>query len=183
MLEGMIFLVNGGISSFGDLFAQLEQAGAFRYIIPFLFIFSLVFGILSKTKIFDNNKGINVIIALAVGLMALQTNFVSNFLTIVSPLLGVGLVILLVSMIFLGLVAPKESWLVYTLFGIGALVLINILLDVAQSTGSPWWDWWLEWKVLIITFVVLGILFLSINAKKENNFGDIVGDTLKKITG
>ncbi len=87
MLGGMIFLATAGVGSFENVFIQLEQAGAFTHIIPFLFIFALVFGILSKTKIFDANKGIYFILALAVSLMSLQTNVVSNFLTIVSPLL------------------------------------------------------------------------------------------------
>ena len=47
MLEGMIFLQTA--ASFDQMFVQLEQAGAFRYILPFLFIFSLVFGMVRIT--------------------------------------------------------------------------------------------------------------------------------------
>ncbi len=92
---------------------------------------------------------------------------------------------MLVAMIFLGLVAPKESWLVYTLFGIGAIVLINILLDVAQSTGSGWWDWWVTWEIPIITFVILGIFYListSGSGTSGNKFGEIANKLVKDLT-
>jgi hypothetical protein len=162
MIGEMIFLASYGVGSFGDVFSQLEQAGAFTYVLPFLFIFALVFGILSRTKIFDSNKGINVILSLAVGLMALQTNIVSNFFAIVSPMLGIGLVILLIVVIFLGLVAPKEAWLVYTVFGISAIILINVLLGIAQATGSGWYDWWLQWKGMIIFITIVLIIMLTV---------------------
>lgn len=181
MLGGMIFLVNG-FGSFDRIFTQLEGAGAFSFIIPFLFIFSIVFGILSKTKIFDDNKGIYFIISLAVSLMSLQTNVVSDFLTIVSPLLGMGLVIMLLVMIFLGLVAPKEAWLAYTLFGIGAIVLVNILLDVAQSTGSRWWDWWVTWEAPIILGIVIYVVYLMSKGDSGNTFGNIANKFVKGLT-
>ncbi|MEN7982428.1 MAG: hypothetical protein ABFQ65_03190 [Nanoarchaeota archaeon] len=180
-----IFLQTYGAGSFENLISQLEQAGTFTYVLPFLFIFALVFGILSRTKIFDSNKGINVILSLAVALMALQTNYVSNFFEIISPLLGVGLVVLLVVVIFLGLVAPKQAWLVYVVFGVSAIILINILLGVAQATGSGWYDWWLQWKTLIIGItVLLGIVFSVIGAtsKEDTPFETIASKLLKGIT-
>lgn len=185
MLEGMIFLATYGTGSFEEVFTQLEQAGAFRYVLPFLFIFALIFGILSRTKIFDDNKGINVIISLAVGLMALQTDFVSNFFEIVSPLLGVGLIVLLVAMIFLGLVAPKEAWLVYVIFGIGAIVLISVLLDTAQAINSPWYDWWLQWRgmIIFITVVMIGILsVIGATSKEKTDFGKVANKLVKGFT-
>lgn len=180
MLEGMIFLQTA--ASFDQIFGQLEQAGAFRYILPFLFVFSLVYGILIKSKIFENNNGINLIISLAVGLMALQTDYVSNFFTIISPMLGVGLVVLLVALIFLGLVAPKQDWIIYVVFGVGAITLLSILLEVAKETGSWWYDWWLRWYVWIIIGVILIILWAINSTPKPNTYRDTVGKVLKGLT-
>ena len=181
MLEGMIFLQTA--VSFEQIFIQLEQAGAFRYILPFLFIFSLIFGILTKTKIFEGNKGINVIISFAVGLMAVQTNYVSNFFAIVSPMLGVGLVVLLISLIFLGLVAPKQDWIIYVVFGVGAIILASILLGVAQETGSWWYDWWVAWRVWIISGILLIIVWATVTSDKTNKFGENVGKMLQEAVG
>lgn len=180
MLERMIFLQ--AAPSFDDMFIQLEQAGAFRYILPFLFIFSLVYGILIKTKIFEDNKGINLIISLAVALMALQTDYVSNFFAIISPMLGVGLVILLVALIFLGLVAPKQDWIIYVVFGVGAITLVSILLGVAQETGSWWYDWWVAWKFWIIFGITVIIIWATVTGDKTNKYGETVGKVLKGLT-
>lgn len=183
MLGEMIFLASYG--SFDQIFSQLEAAGTFTYVLPFLFIFALVFGILSRAKIFENNKGINVIISLVVALMALQTDFVANFFSIVSPLIGAGLVVLLVVLIFGGLVGVKEGWFAYVVFGIGAVILLNILLDTAKALNSPWWDFWVEWKGMLIFITVLMIIILSVigaTSGKETDYGKIAGKLLKGIT-
>lgn len=184
MLGEMIFLQSYG--SFDTVINQLEQAGAFTYVLPFLFIFALVFGILTRTKIFENNKGINVILSLAVALMALQTGFVSNFFEIISPLLGAGLILLLVAVIFLGLLMPKKEWVVYTIFGVSAIILVSILLNVAQATGSPWYDWWVQWKGMIIFVTVAVIVILSIigiTSDKPDEFGTIASKLVKGLAG
>jgi hypothetical protein len=185
MIEEMIFLASYGTGSFDNIINQLEQAGAFTYILPFLFIFALIFGILTRTKIFENNKGINFILSLVVALMALQTNYVSNFFSIISPLLGVGLVVLLVAVIFLGLIAPKETWIIYTIFGISAIILINILVNVAKETGSGWYTWWTQWSGLIILITVIIVIWLIFSSDKpaEGTYGKIVPKLLKGLAG
>ena len=184
MLGEMIFLQTYGSGSFGNVINQLESAGAFTYVLPFLFIFTLIFGILSRTKIFEKNQGINFILALAVALMGLQTNYVSNFFAIVSPYLGVGLIIVLMIAIFLGLFAPKENWVIYTMVGVSAIILINILLGIAKDTGSGWYTWWTQYSTLIITGTVLVILFLIFRgSESETKYGDIVPKLISDLAG
>lgn len=81
MLEGLTFLAYASYSggTIGNLIASWEQAGVFAYLLPFLLMFAIIFGILSKMQIFGDNKAISAIIALVVGFMALQFNIVSTF--------------------------------------------------------------------------------------------------------
>ena len=82
MLNGVVILqsaVSFPSGALGDFLSKWEQAGFFSYLLPFLLIFALVFGILTRVKIFKDNKVVNGIIALAVALMALQFNFVPQF--------------------------------------------------------------------------------------------------------
>src|SRR6056297_2047698 len=126
MIEGLIALASyslgtgGGI---GNALFQLEQMGVFAYLLPFLLIFALVYGILTKTTILGNNKGINVVLAIAIGLMALQFNFVSYFFAEIFPRLGVGLAILLVMAILIGAFVDldDQKWAKWLFFGVGAL--------------------------------------------------------------
>jgi len=185
MLEGLISLVSYGYSgAVGNLFSQLETVGVFSFLLPILLIFSLIYGVLSRIKIFESNQALNAIIALAVSLMAMQSATLSNFFAIISPQLGVGLVILLVVMIMVGMFFPKEAWVVYVVFGIAAIITINILLNTAEMVGSSWYGWWLQWKSLIITLVIIGIVLsviVSSTKKDKTEFGTIAGGLLKKL--
>ncbi|MHA1988971.1 MAG: hypothetical protein ACW98D_20315, partial [Promethearchaeota archaeon] len=111
MVEGLMFLASYGYfqgGALGNLLNVWEQAGIFSYAIPFLLIFALVFGILSRMNIFkksnnEPNTMISAIIALAIALMALQFPFVPMFFAELFPALGIGLAIILVVLVISGL--------------------------------------------------------------------------------
>ena len=99
---GMFFATYGYYGgAIGDVLNQWEQAGFFSYVLPFLLIFALVFGILSSIQVFKENRAIDAIIALVVGLMALQFEMVPIFFAQVFPRLGVALSVILVILILL----------------------------------------------------------------------------------
>ena len=80
--------------SIGNVLAYWEQAGFFSYVLPFLLIFALVYGILTRTQIFKDNRAVNGILALTVGLLALQFDFVPVFFSEIFPRLGVALALM-----------------------------------------------------------------------------------------
>jgi|TARA_Y100000034_G_C6849713_1_gene385349 hypothetical protein len=137
----MFFLQSYGFSggsNFGNILNRLGDLGFFDYVLPFLIIFALVFGILTKTKIFKENKGINAIIALAVGLMALQFGFVSVFFSELFPRLGIGLAFILSVLILVGLFFDTEGQAMnYVLLAAGVIILIIVLASTAEA--SSWW--------------------------------------------
>ncbi len=158
----------------GNVLAQWQAAGVFSYALPFLLIFALTFGLLTRVGLFTtkdasgekSNKSINAIIALSVSLMALQFDFVSLFFSEIFPRFGVALSIILVILILGGLFMPMGSkgfsW------GLIAVVMVIIGIVIFQSLGSFGYDagyWWrnnlgslLGWVVLIglIIAVVAG---------------------------
>jgi len=171
MIERLFSLASYGYfegGAIGDMLNYWEQAGFFTYILPFLLIFSLVFGILTQIKIFKDNKAINGIIALAVGLMALQFPMVSQFFSEIFPRLGIGLAIILIIMIFVGMFAdPDSNAIMYTLLGIGAIIVIVILVKTAGAVGwsSGWW-WQENWPMvagIVGLFIVIGIIIGASN--------------------
>ena len=158
MLNSMFFLQFHGFSGggFRNVLMELEQLGFFDYVLPFLIIFALVFGILTKMNLFgdQNNKTINAIIALAVGLMALQFGFVSAFFSELFPRLGIGLAIILSILVVVGMFMDyDEGWGRWMMFGIGAVIVIVVLAQTAEA-GSWWYSgWW--WSDNIGTILVL----------------------------
>lgn len=169
------FAYSGG-GQFGSLIDSLSQMGFFSYILPFLLIFSLIYGILMKTKLFEKNA-INAIIALAVSLLAIQFEAVPIFFSSVFPRLGIGLAIILVILIMLGLFLPNQGWVGYLLFGISSLIVLVILYQSFGETGSGIF-YWLEsyWPLLVgVIFIIIVIVLLTREKETtQKTLGDIL---------
>jgi len=166
-----------GGGAFGDLLTRWEQMGFFSYVLPFLLIFSIVFGVLSKTRIFEDNKSINAIIALAVGFMSLQWGLVPQFFSDIFPRVGIGIAVLLIMILFLGIFLPRQNWAIYVFFVIAAIIAITILLNSSEAMGwqSSFILGW-TWADILLWVVVLGgiaAVVASMNRKEPRQFDDI----------
>ena len=174
MLERLFLLASYGYFEgglIGDMFYQWEQYGFFSYLLPFLLIFALVFGILTQIKIFKDNKAINGIIALAVGLMALQFEMVPVFFSEIFPRLGIGLAILLVLLILVGMFADPDSGAVmWTLLGGGVIIVIVILVQTAGVVGWSSGYWWNDnWPTIAGVVVILVIIGIIVGSASEDS--------------
>lgn len=176
MLENIFSLASYGYfqsGAIGNMLAVWEQAGFFSYAIPFLLLFSIVFGLLTQLKMFRDNKTINAIISLAIGLMALQFDFVPRFFSEIFPRVGIGLVILLLVLIFTGLFAdPKSKAMMYSMYGVGVVIIIVILVQTAGIIGwysfLPWLGY--NWPIalaVVAFFAMIGIVIASSRERRE----------------
>lgn len=169
-------------TSVTDVLNIWNDMGVFSYVIPFLLIFAVVFAILDKTKMFskdndrDENKGIIAIIAVSVGLLSLQFDFVSEFFAVIFPRFGIGLSIFLVVIIFLGFLFPKKSdkdWSNKVAW-IGWVVAIGVVLWAL----SEWDEWssyigfggWFSDNVwaLIVLGIIIAVIAYSTSGKKKS---------------
>jgi hypothetical protein len=172
MLKEMMMLQTAGLFGsgvIGDLLSKWEEMGFFSYVLPFMLIFALVFGILVRVKIFKENKMVNGIIALAVALMALQFNFVPLFFSQIFPRVGVALSIILGIMIVIGLFMDPDSKAVnYFLLGVGVLIVGLILIQSAGALGWASGQWWEEnWQMVVGGVFILIIVALIIGGSKH----------------
>jgi hypothetical protein len=165
MIKSMVLAWYGsyGGGTIGDMFVYWEQYGFFAYVLPFLLIFALIFGILERIRIFSESRTVSGIIAFVVGLMALQFDIVPRFFSEVFPRLGVGLAILLIIIILVGLwVDPQSGAIGYTLLGVGAVIAIIVLVSTAGELGwsSGWW-WNENWPMVVgvvLILIAIGII-------------------------
>ena len=152
--------------AFGNMLSQWEQLGVFSYLLPFLLIFALIFGILSKLNLFGDstNKSINAIIALSVSLMSLQFGVVSVFFSEILPKLGVALAVVLVLIILLGLFGnPKSktlsSVLMWGSFAIAIFVVVLSLDIFDPSRGYMLFNWipydWIPFLAILVLIAVV----------------------------
>lgn len=177
MLEGLLTYAFYGVGmggGFGNLMFNLEQMGFFSYALPFLMIFALVFAILTKIKFLGENRGINIILALATSLMALQFGFVSYFFAEIFPRMGVMLSIILVGIILLGLFfdfGDDDNKLPKQIFGgvVGIGFIVIIYQSFAGFLGFGGWGLgsgfgWNFWYVLEnnIGWIIFLALFIGI---------------------
>jgi len=188
MIKSMVLAWYGSYEggAIGDMLVYWEQYGFFSYLLPFLLIFSLVFGILEKTKIFDQNRSINGIIAFVVGLMALQFGFVSQFFAEIFPRLGVALAIILVLMILLGIFLPTEKWVNAVLFLAVAVVLVVVLVKTAGAVGwfSGWW-WSENWPMIAGIIFIIAVIGAIVGgaSKSTSTFDDVASTFMRGLKG
>ena len=120
-----------------DVLNTWADYGVFAYVLPFLMIFALVYGLLSKSKLLGENKGVHATLALVIGLLALQFDYVSNFFATIFPYAGIGIAVLLVALILMGVLTDDEKSAKWIFFGIGAVIFIVVLLYSYVSECSP----------------------------------------------
>ena len=184
MLESVISLASYGFSSggtVGNLLYTLENNGVFAYVLPFIFIFAVLFVILQTIPIFGKqNKGINAILSIVISLMALQLNFVSYFFEELFPRMGVVLGILVVSMILVGLFFDFEKHK-NTKKVFGVIVTLALIVIVVQALtdsfgwsglGSGWGiSYWLQmygWNILGgVMFVAVVVAIIAFGGKSD----------------
>jgi len=174
MLNGVMLAFTSAFPSgaLGDLLNKWQEAGFFSYLLPFLLLFALIFGILTRIKIFKDNKVVNGIIALSVALIALQFSFVPDFFSQIFPRVGVGLAIILAIMIVVGLFADPDSALInYVLLGVG---VITVGVVIIQSAGAVGWEsgqWWQQnWAIVVgavVMFILVAVIIGSSGSKNQ----------------
>ncbi len=159
----------------GTLLSQWEAAGVFDFLLPFLLIFAVVFGILTTTNILGKNKGVHIIIAFVIGLLALRLDFVPRFFAEIFPRLGVGLAVILTLVILIGLFVPQDA-MRYWLYGLGAIAFVIAIVVVSQSfEGYGWFSsgsysdyvGWIVGGVLVIGLIIAVANATGDDAKKD----------------
>jgi len=146
---------------------QWADFGIFAYALPFLMIFAMVFGILNKTHLLGDNKGVQATIALAMGLLALQFDYVTNFYATIFPYAGIGISVLLVALILMGLIYSDSTkgWLDKVWFGIGAVIFLVVLFTSLSSfswMGGMGLSVSQAWPAILAGLILLGLMALII---------------------
>ena len=144
-----------------DLLNQWETIGVFDYLLPFLLIFAVVFGILETTKALGEHKGIHTIVALVIGLFTMRYFQVGEFIGIIFANFGIALSVILVLIILTGLFVThksREGWANNTSkFSMLAVVIVVIAsINEFAWFGSYWWQ--NNWISLLWVAIIIGAI-------------------------
>lgn len=148
-----------------DVLNQWAELGVFSYVIPFMLIFAIVFAIIQKTQALGNNRGVAAIIAAAVGLLALQFDFVSTFFATIFPRMGVAIGILVVMIVLLGVFYQGDisnmKWVGYIL-AIGVVVWALVSWDFfGDNIGISFWISENFWSLAILALVIISLYMIA----------------------
>ena len=128
----------------------LQDFGFFSVVLPFLLVYSLIYGLLTKTEIFglkddSSAKSVNQVIALAIGAFVITSTDVVNLMMGIIPQASFLLIVILLLMMMaalMGLEIGAGSGLFgiagggKTLFGVITLVFLMII-DAGVEGGIP----------------------------------------------
>jgi len=155
-------------TTIGDILQDWEYFGVFEYVLPGLLIFAIVFGILMKSKILGESRGINMVIALATGLLAMRSLTLREFFGTIFPFAGIGIAILLVALILTGLFHSDKPWWNSVFFGIGmAVAVIVVLVSLSSYDWMGGWWWQQNWEAIITLLVLTGLVVLVVFGQKK----------------
>lgn len=147
-------------------------------ILPFVLIFTVVFAILQKSKVFGEGKRqLDAIVSLVVGLLVISFAQAVGFIVQLTPFLAVSLIVILVFMILIGSFwgdkLPKG--ITYTL-----AVLVSIAVIVAVLVFSNAWDRIVDifhigsdspWfaNILFIVIIAGAVVAVVLSSKKKKD--------------
>ena len=147
-----------------ELITQWEVFGVFDWILPFLLLFAVIFGILTTTGILGGNRGTSMIIAGVVALLSLRVGFVQAFFAELFPRFAVGLAVLIVVVLLAGLFwddSSAKGWLI-GLGSAGAVIGVVVMIFTFNTFG--WFDsfFWQDNIGIIVIGVLLLVLIVAL---------------------
>lgn len=165
-----------------DGIIQLQEIGLFDTLIPFMLIFTIVFGVMTKVKIFEDKK-FNVIIALGLSLITVFQHIIYPG----SQYDVIGVINSALPQVSLVMVAVVMLFLILGLFGkipmlgedrvsgvVGFLAVLVIVYIFGSSAGLNWWgdlpNWLYDREVyaLVVVLLVFGLIIRYITGKDEH---------------
>ena len=106
-------------------------------VLVFIFVFTLVFAVLQKTRIFgEGKKQSDALIALSVALILITVGSAMDLITKLIPFMAVSLVVILVFLILLGFFYKEfepQPWMKTTA---AILAFLAVLIAVVYFTGA-----------------------------------------------
>ena len=175
---------------------DLQHGLGVHYLLAFLLVFTIVFAILTKTKILGDRKNFNVAVALVIGLLLIMEpgKLLVTILQEAVPVVSVILVAILMFMLMIGLLGGKVELMGGSISGWIALASAAAVTYIFGYSAG-WWGQgrtvsWLSWlnnpqtTSTVIVLLVFGIVvwFVTkddVKKPQEEKFLNKLGDLVK----
>lgn len=164
---------------------DLESFGFYDIILPFILVFLISYGILTKVKLFGKkeNKPINVTLSLVLAFFAIRTQWIANMMQTLLPRVSMMMLTILMFLLLLAVFTEGNlaSWaktLLIVLCFVGFIYAVTagtgVLEEVGYKMGFSLDERNLPW---IIIFSVAGLAIWAVVGSHEKAGKIMRGDT------
>ncbi len=154
------------MTSFRELIIGLDQMGFYDVALPFIVIFALTFALLEKVKIF-NNRSINGVLALAMGFLFLQNDYLLQMFHRIVPNVAFILLAVILGLLLIGIFAGKSVqfrglFLTIAFFFAIASIITAASYDRLGRGYESWWQWFVDLdpgsRMTIFGILIVGLI-------------------------
>ncbi len=125
---------------FDSAFSVLDALGFFRVVLPFLLVYSIIYGTLIRTKIFgDKAENVNAMVSFSIALIFVAAANVVNLMQAFLPWVGL-IAIFTVSALMLFVLVMGGDIGEFKKYKTPAVIMIFIAIFYALFTVAGWWD-------------------------------------------
>ena len=119
------------MASLLNAIAVMQQIGFYAVIFPFLLIFAVMYGILLKTKVFGDNKTVNVLVSIIVAFIFVSFSQAVSFVNYLIPFIIAFLIAAILMLLIFTFMGAKEESIVSALnHPMGYLLIIGIFIII-----------------------------------------------------
>ena len=165
----------------GEVFAILQETGFYDYLLPFLLVFSIIFAILEKTKIFGIDKeekprtNINVVLSFVIALIVIVQTEIVNIINIYLSKMALVMIVILIFMLVIGMLGGDvDKAKGIPMFGVIIAVVAVIWALTPNIGGMPAWlhlsDMAIAWLIVLGIFIVI-IWVVTAGGRDNSNRG------------
>ncbi len=151
-----------GFTQMDQMIQMWQTFGVFKFFVPFLLIFAVVFAVLNKSRVLGGRGGIDTIVAIAVALLSIQQEYMTRFLSTIFPNLGMGIAVLLSLLILVGLFYSEGSRAWNIIFAVAGFVIFIVVVTQTQTNfsfaGTLWWH---QWGGIVVLGIILAGIFVT----------------------
>lgn len=166
---------------------QLEAAGFYQVLLPFILVFTIIFAVLQKVKLFgQNSKNINVVIAILIAFFTIRAASVVALMNQFLPKVSAIVLVIMMLLVVLGIFGISgDSWTGWPFF---AAVLISIMaVGWSVFSSIPGLGNLPTWIRLSSTdkgiILLVGIMLIIVSMFKEDNPQQKWGNWIKSELG
>ena len=159
-----------------DFFSSLQGSGFYEFALPFLLIFTIVFAILEKTKLFGVDedkhpkKNINLIVSIVIGLIVVNQFEIVDKLNLFLPKVSLFIIVAVMFLVLIGIfganVSEGFSGILLAIFAIVSLLIIYWALIPGTTTfdfvGGDIGFWLEDNAGTLLLLVIVGVIIWAV---------------------